>query len=116
MVTTNNDKTTAEAAGLRGEAKAYTALGALGGGTWVAVESGVLDVAQVGDLAISAANSANGKWKNLAFLSGCVGIGALIYATIKHSHADEIEKIAKNGAPKDWVSRVQHKSSIETQR
>jgi hypothetical protein len=107
----NNKKQAAEA---RGEAKAYTVIGALGGAGWAASElalmPGVLELAAITttdtiDNGIRSSNARTAStWSKVAFVAGAVAIGALIYAAFKHKDANDIE--AKDDQAKDsWVQR-----------
>ena len=70
---------------MRGQAKAYTAVGAVAAGAWAVAESGLLMDA------LLFAEPKTKAGKTLLFATSAVALGAMIAAVVKHSHADKIE-------------------------
>jgi uncharacterized membrane protein YebE (DUF533 family) len=100
------EKKTQEAAEARGAAKAYTAIGAVGGSIWVTGEilgpEGVLMLTQLAE------SAENKVLKRVVFGAGLVAIGALIYAGIKHHHAHKAEQEKQTlQSQMDWQEKVQ---------
>lgn len=109
------EKKAQEAAEKRGEAKAYTALGVLGGAGYVAAETAPLWLeaaiiaGDTGSLLVDAPRTTKSTWGKIGIVAGVVAIGALIYAGVKHRHAHKLEEEKQKliaGEKSDFTSRV----------
>jgi hypothetical protein len=103
------EKKTQEAAEARGQAKAMTAVGAVGGAGWAGLEL----LSAAGDMALFSSGVSGKTWRTIGFVTGAVGLGALIYAGVKHTHAHKAEQEKqKLQGQVDWQERIEQARAL----